>query len=89
MSDAPQLNLFPTAVHLCRVDPDRNMRRFYALDLQPDLFGGCTLVHEWGRIGLAGRVSAMPIRPRLRTHSQNKTVAASAIADRKTVGLLS
>lgn len=56
MSDAPQLDLFPTAVHLRRVDPDRNMRRFYALDLQPDLCGGCTLVREWGRIGSAGRV---------------------------------
>ena len=32
-----------TAVHLRRVDPARNMRRFYRLDVQPDLFGGCCL----------------------------------------------
>jgi predicted DNA-binding WGR domain protein len=40
-----------TAVHLGRVDPARNMRRFYRLDMQPDLFGGVLLVKEWGRIG--------------------------------------
>jgi predicted DNA-binding WGR domain protein len=28
------------AVHLHRTDPARNMRRFYRLDVQPDLFGG-------------------------------------------------
>lgn len=29
-----------TALHLRRVNSARNMRRFYRLDLQPDLFGG-------------------------------------------------
>jgi predicted DNA-binding WGR domain protein len=28
------------AVHLRRIDPARNMHRFYRLDLQPDLYGG-------------------------------------------------
>jgi len=32
------------------------MNRFYRLCLQPDLFGGCTLIREWGRIGSGGRV---------------------------------
>ncbi|WP_342453266.1 WGR domain-containing protein [Jiella mangrovi] len=32
------------------------MRRFYILDIQPSLFGGYTLVREWGRIGQAGTV---------------------------------
>jgi predicted DNA-binding WGR domain protein len=27
-----------TALHLRRIDPARNMRRFYRLDVQPDLF---------------------------------------------------
>jgi predicted DNA-binding WGR domain protein len=45
-----------TAVHLLRIDPARNMRRFYRLDLQPDLFGGVALVKEWGRVGRAGQV---------------------------------
>lgn len=34
------------------------MARFYRLVLQPDLFGGCSLVREWGRIGSAGQVRA-------------------------------
>jgi predicted DNA-binding WGR domain protein len=47
-----------TAVHLRRVDPARNMSRFYRLDVQPDLFGGVLLVKEWGRIGAQGRMMA-------------------------------
>jgi predicted DNA-binding WGR domain protein len=35
------------AVHLHRIDPARNMRRFYALDVQPDLFGGFAVAKEW------------------------------------------
>jgi predicted DNA-binding WGR domain protein len=45
-----------TPVCLTRFDPTRNMARFYRLDMQPDLFGGWSLVREWGRIGRAGRV---------------------------------
>ena len=51
-----QLDLFPVTAHLCRVDPKRRMNRFYRLALQPNLFGGCTLVREWGRIGSGGRL---------------------------------
>ncbi len=47
-----------TAVHLRRIDATRNMRRFYRLDVQPDLFGGVLLVKEWGRIGAQGRTVA-------------------------------
>jgi predicted DNA-binding WGR domain protein len=47
-------------LHLTRSDPARNMARFYRLDVQPDLFGSWTLVCEWGRIGQAGRVCAIP-----------------------------
>jgi predicted DNA-binding WGR domain protein len=32
------------------------MRRFYLLDVQPDLFGGVLLVKQWGRIGTQGRI---------------------------------
>lgn len=51
-----QLELFPTSLRLTRIDPTQNMRRFYRLALQPDLFGGCTLIREWGRIGRGGQV---------------------------------
>lgn len=46
----------PVTLH--RIDPDRNMARFYRMVIQPDLFGGCSLVREWGRIGCAGQVGA-------------------------------
>lgn len=39
---------------LHRIDPARNMARFYALHLQATLFGEIALVREWGRIGQGG-----------------------------------
>lgn len=47
-----------TAIVLTRIDADRNMLRFYKLDVQPDLFGGFSLIREWGRIGRPGQVRA-------------------------------
>jgi predicted DNA-binding WGR domain protein len=41
---------------LTRVEPAADRFRFYRLMLQPDLFGGCTLVREWGRCGQPGTV---------------------------------
>jgi predicted DNA-binding WGR domain protein len=41
-------------VNLRRVDPARNMHRFYRLDVQPDLFGCVLLVKEWGASARAG-----------------------------------
>jgi len=49
-----------TAVTLRLIDPERNKWRFYHLDVQPDLFGGWSLVREWGRIGRAGKVMTTP-----------------------------
>ena len=51
-----QLEVFPTAVDLKRIDPSLNMRRFYRISVQPDLFGGVSLVREWGRIGYRGQM---------------------------------
>ncbi|MTE01276.1 WGR domain-containing protein [Paracoccus sp. YIM 132242] len=45
----------PDSVLLDRRDPDRNMARYYRLDVVPDLFGGVVLVRNWGRIGHRGR----------------------------------
>lgn len=50
-----QLEVFPTDLHLRRIDPVRNMRRFYRMSIQRDLFGGASLVREWGRIGFRGQ----------------------------------
>ena len=40
---------------MTRIDPDKNMRRFYQLRLTEDLFGRWRCVHAWGRIGRRGR----------------------------------
>ncbi|MCZ0960979.1 WGR domain-containing protein [Paracoccus benzoatiresistens] len=45
----------PDSVLLDRRDPDRNMARFYRLDIMPDLFGGVVLVRNWGRVGHRGQ----------------------------------
>jgi predicted DNA-binding WGR domain protein len=49
-----------SAFILHRTDPARNMRRFYLLDCQPDLFGQWSFIREWGRIGQAGQVRVVP-----------------------------
>lgn len=49
-----------STVQLHRVDPDRNMARFYTMTVQPSLFGEWCLVREWGRIGSPGRVVSTP-----------------------------
>ncbi len=46
------------AVDLRRVYQACNMRRFYRLDIQPDLFGRVLLTNQWGRVGTCGRMAA-------------------------------
>lgn len=48
MPDAAALLFF-------RIDPARNMARFYGLSIEPSLFGDVALVRRWGRIGTCGR----------------------------------
>jgi predicted DNA-binding WGR domain protein len=50
-----QMEAFPAAVNLERINLSQNMRRFYRMSIQPDLFGGASLVREWGRIGYRGQ----------------------------------
>ena len=45
----------PPPLYLRRIDPARNMRRFYTLYLQKTLFGEMTLTRHWGRIGTRGQ----------------------------------
>jgi predicted DNA-binding WGR domain protein len=40
---------------LYRIDPACNMARFYAIAIEPALFGEVSLVRRWGRIGTMGR----------------------------------
>jgi predicted DNA-binding WGR domain protein len=50
-----QLDLFPEDIRIERVDRETNMYRFYRMRLMPDVFGGVSLLREWGRIGTQGR----------------------------------
>jgi len=43
---------------LRRVEPERNVARFYALMVERDLFGREVLVRHWGRIESKGRERA-------------------------------
>ncbi|MDB5555755.1 MAG: hypothetical protein JWL86_5739 [Rhizobium sp.] len=47
-------------IYLERIDPDCNMARFYALEIEADLFGHVLAVRRWGRIGTTGRRQSLP-----------------------------
>lgn len=42
--------------YLTKKNPEKNQRRFYGLHLAPTLFGGWSVVREWGRIGSQGTI---------------------------------
>ena len=44
-------------VALRRIDPARNMARFYAVEVMPTLFGHWAVVRRWGRVNTDGRRS--------------------------------
>ena len=43
----------PLLLH--RIDPTRNMARFYRISIEQNLFGAISLVRSWGRIGNRGQ----------------------------------
>lgn len=43
------------SVLLRRVDPARNMARYYGVAVEPTLFGWSAVVRDWGRIGSSAR----------------------------------
>jgi predicted DNA-binding WGR domain protein len=49
-------HLAAEGVVLRRIDPAKNMARFYSLEVERDLFGRVVLVRRWGRIGTAGKI---------------------------------
>ena len=73
-NDPRQLEIFPDSMMLTRVEPERNMRRFYLMTVQRDLFGRGALVTEFGRIGQAGQIKIM--------HHADEACALAALADR-------
>jgi len=55
------------AASLMRVRPEKNVRRFYALEVEVDLFGCVLLARNWGRLGTTGRTR----------HDAHETVASA------------
>jgi predicted DNA-binding WGR domain protein len=45
-------------VFLTRIDPARQLQRFWLALVTPTLLGGWSLLREWGRIGSPGTVSS-------------------------------
>lgn len=75
MSSTPsQLEVFPTRLQLSRLEPGKAVQRFFRMQVQRDLFGGASLISEWGRVGVRGRV-------RIELHADEGR-AISALLDR-------
>ncbi|WP_454859150.1 WGR domain-containing protein [Rhizobium binxianense] len=53
--DSPTMLMQPYHLYVERVDPDRNIARFYTLAIELTLFGTPRLLRRWGRIGTSGR----------------------------------
>jgi predicted DNA-binding WGR domain protein len=45
----------PYSISIRRLDPSKNMARFYRITIEQSLFGDVLLVKSWGRIGTRGR----------------------------------
>jgi predicted DNA-binding WGR domain protein len=68
-----QMEIFPTDQDLRREDATKNMRRFYRMSVQRDLFGGALLIREWGRQGSPGKLHI--------DHHPDEGQAINALAD--------
>ncbi|MGR9426271.1 WGR domain-containing protein [Rhizobium leguminosarum] len=45
----------PYQLYVERTDTSKNMARFYAMAIEPTLFGDVCLIRRWGRIGAQGQ----------------------------------
>jgi predicted DNA-binding WGR domain protein len=46
----------PYQLYVERSDTSRNMSRYYAMSIEPRLFGDICLLRKWGRIGTKGQM---------------------------------
>lgn len=46
----------PYQLYVERSDASRNMARYYAMSIEPNLFGDICLLRKWGRIGAKGQM---------------------------------
>lgn len=47
--------LQPYQLYVERTDASKNMARYYAMSIEPNLFGEVCLMRRWGRIGSRGQ----------------------------------
>lgn len=59
IGDPCRMTSTPHHLYIERRDAARNMARFYALSIEPTLFGDICLTRRWGRIGTRGQMRAM------------------------------
>lgn len=55
-SDYATMLTQPYQLYVERTDEARNMARFYAMTIEPNLFGEVCLTRRWGRIGAQGQM---------------------------------
>lgn len=53
--DSVTMIVQPYQLYVERTDRTKNMARFYAMSIQPNLFGEACLMRRWGRIGAKGQ----------------------------------
>lgn len=76
---------------LYRIDPSQNMSRYYTLCVQPNLFGGFSLIRNWGRIVTGGQMrlelfdnedNAQEVHDRLISSKLKRGYVVGAVKDR-------
>ncbi|CAN7771210.1 WGR domain-containing protein [Rhizobium leguminosarum] len=55
LSDPAAMIAQPYQLYVERTDVTKNMARYYAMSIEPTLFGETCLVRRWGRIGAGGQ----------------------------------
>ncbi|GAC1045320.1 hypothetical protein thsrh120_53240 [Rhizobium sp. No.120] len=56
ISDSDLMISQPYQLYVERSDASRNMARYYAMSIEPNLFGEVCLLRKWGRIGTRGQM---------------------------------
>uniref|UniRef100_A0A939MNN7 WGR domain-containing protein n=3 Tax=Bradyrhizobium TaxID=374 RepID=A0A939MNN7_9BRAD len=56
MRDSVVMIAQPYQLYIERTDASKNMARFYAMAIEPTLFGDICLTRRWGRIGARGQM---------------------------------
>lgn len=63
-------------IRMTRIDPEKNMARFYEIDVQPTLFGDYTVERHWSRIGAAGQSKTFWLKDEQTADNMAQSVSA-------------